>query len=73
MVCEVVIEKGKPMVMLDDPKLKIKVYLDEYRMGGAVEGSKVYIKLTKSIFLSSDMKYSNSFFSSSVNVSYFLL
>lgn len=49
MVGEVVIEKGKPMVMLDDPKLKIKVYLDEYRMGGAVEGSKVYIKLTNKL------------------------
>ena len=49
MVGEVIIEKGKPMVMLDDPKLKIKVYLDEYRMGGSVEGSKVYIKLTNKL------------------------
>lgn len=49
MVGEVVIEKGKPMVILDDPKVKITVHLDPNNMNGAVEGSKVYIKLTNKL------------------------
>ena len=49
MVGEVVIQKGKTMVMLDDPKVKITVYLDPNNMNGAVEGSKVYIKLTNKL------------------------
>lgn len=49
MVGEVVIQKGKTMVMLDDPKVKITVYLDQNNMNGAVEGSKVYIKLTNKL------------------------
>jgi len=49
MVGEVVIEKGKPMVMLDDPKVKITVHLDPNNMNGAVEGSKVHIKLTNKL------------------------
>jgi len=49
MVGEVVIEKGKPKVLLDDPKVKITVYLDPNNMNGAVEGSKVHIKLTNKL------------------------
>lgn len=49
MVGEVIIQKGKPMVLLDDPKVKLTIYLDSNNMHGAVEGSKVYIKLTNKL------------------------
>lgn len=49
MVGEVVLDKGKYMVVLDDPKIKLTIYLDPEHKKGAVEGSKVYIKLTNKL------------------------
>ena len=49
MVGEVVIEKERPIVVLDDPKVKLSIHLDPANMNGAVEGSKVYVKLTNKL------------------------
>lgn len=49
MVGEVVLKDGKYMVILDEQKVKLTIYLEPDHMNGAVEGSKVYIKITNKL------------------------
>ena len=44
MVGTVVLVDQKYMVELDDPKVKLAIYIDPMERNGAVEGSKVYVK-----------------------------
>ena len=49
LVGEVIVKDGKKQVLLDNQKVKVTAILDPEKTKGAVEGHKVYIKLTSKV------------------------